>query len=73
MIRVLFFGAVADRVGMREMRLEGAGTVAEVIWQAGCEGVAPLIVAVNQTIVEDFDHPVRDGDEVALMPPFSGG
>lgn len=28
--------------------------------------------AVNQELVDD-QHPVREGDEVALLPPFSGG
>jgi molybdopterin synthase sulfur carrier subunit len=29
-------------------------------------------VAVNQAYVK-FDHPVADGDEVALFPPVTGG
>ncbi|MBO6505574.1 MAG: MoaD/ThiS family protein [Kordiimonadaceae bacterium] len=29
-------------------------------------------VAVNQTHV-DHDHPVTDGDEVAIFPPVTGG
>jgi molybdopterin converting factor small subunit len=28
--------------------------------------------AVNQELVDDT-HPLQDGDEIALLPPFSGG
>ena len=28
--------------------------------------------AVNQELVDDR-HPIQEGDEVALLPPFSGG
>jgi molybdopterin synthase sulfur carrier subunit len=31
-----------------------------------------LLAAVNQTLVA-FDHPLRDGDEVAFFPPVTGG
>ena len=30
------------------------------------------ILALNQQRVES-DRPVKDGDEIALMPPFAGG
>ncbi len=75
MIRVLLFGAVAERAGRREMRLDAAdaGCVRDVVRLAGCAGMQPLLVAVNQEIVSDMNGPVNDGDEVALMPPFSGG
>ena len=33
---------------------------------------AALVVAVNQEY-QDHDHPLGDGDEVALIPPVSGG
>jgi sulfur-carrier protein len=29
--------------------------------------------AVNQTIVRDPAHPIRDSDEIAFLPPMSGG
>jgi molybdopterin converting factor small subunit len=29
--------------------------------------------AVNQTIVRDPAHPMRDSDEIAFLPPMSGG
>ena len=30
-------------------------------------------MAVNLTLVHDLSTPVSDGDEVAFMPPMSGG
>ena len=30
-------------------------------------------IAVNQTIVRDAAHPIRDSDEIAFLPPMSGG
>jgi molybdopterin synthase catalytic subunit len=35
-------------------------------------GYGRILAAVNQEFVKP-DAPVKDGDEVALMPPFSGG
>ena len=29
--------------------------------------------AVNQVIVRDPAHPLREGDEIAFLPPMSGG
>ena len=37
----------------------------------GAEQQTPL-VAVNHTIVE-LDHSLAEGDEVAVMPPMTGG
>ena len=30
-------------------------------------------VAINRSVVRDLSHPIRDGDEVAFLPPMSGG
>ncbi|MEZ4886346.1 MAG: MoaD/ThiS family protein [Chitinophagales bacterium] len=30
-------------------------------------------IAVNQEIVHDDDFVLKDGDEVALLPPYAGG
>src|SRR5690606_14390768 len=32
-----------------------------------------LAVAINQEYVRDFETPIREGDEVALISPISGG
>lgn len=30
-------------------------------------------IAVNRKIINDLSHPISENDEVALLPPFSGG
>ena len=80
MIKVLLFGAAADRAGTREIELpvdEGV-TLAE-IWPllAGLHpDLAPmrdtLAFAVNGEYARG-DAGVFPGDEVAVLPPVSGG
>jgi molybdopterin converting factor subunit 1 len=80
MIKVLLFGAAADRAGTRETELpvdEGV-TLAE-IWTllAGRHpDLAPmrdtLAFAVNGEYARG-DASVSPGDEVAVLPPVSGG
>jgi len=75
MIKVLFFGVIAEKLKRHEMVLpvQTGMTVADVIHAAGCKDFKPLLVAVNQTQANDLNAPIQAGDEVALMPPFSGG
>jgi len=75
MIKVLFFGSIAAKLGKRECVLHTGEpmSVADVIGLVGCCDFKPLLVAVNQEQVNDMSMVVCDGDEVALMPPFSGG
>ncbi len=73
MIKVLFFGVVADKLGKRSVDAQAGLSLAELIAQLGCADMQPLLVAVNQEQIQDMDYIVQDGDEVALMPPFSGG
>lgn len=79
MIRVLFFGPVAERIGMREMpfAFESGMTVQTLIGriQAQHAGALDLVsfIAVNQQQVHDRQQVLHDGDEVALMAKFSGG
>lgn len=80
MIKVLFFGAAADRAGTRETELEvrDGATLAE-IWPLIVEQhshLAPmrdtLAFAVNGEYARG-DDVVSSGDEVAVLPPVSGG
>jgi molybdopterin synthase catalytic subunit len=72
-IRVRVFAGLRDRAGWSERELDGVTTVAEV-WPALGLGDEPagLLYAVNHEYA-DRDRPLADGDEVALIPPVSGG
>ncbi len=74
-MRVRLFASLRELAGRREQDLdlaEGA-TVADV-WPALRLGALPpgLAHALNRGYV-DPSAPLRDGDEVALIPPVSGG
>jgi molybdopterin converting factor subunit 1 len=80
MIKVLFFGAAADRAGTRETELDvrDGATLAEV-WKLIVERYADLApmrdtlaFAVNGEYARGEDT-VSPGDEVAVLPPVSGG
>lgn len=74
-VRVLFFGSLADKLGQREraVPVKEHMTLADVVDAVGCVDFKPLMLALNQQQVTDMDVSVVDGDEVAIMPPFSGG
>ena len=82
MIRVVVFASVREAVGQSTVELgaDNLVTVLDVIqalskrgpaWQAALSA-ENLLYAVNQTLAGG-QHPVRDGDEVALFPPVTGG
>jgi len=79
-VEVLLFGAAADRAGTRRVQLEieENSTLAEV-WPLLAERyprLSPmrdtLAFAVNGEYARMDGH-VRPGDEVAVLPPVSGG
>ncbi len=81
MITVKIFAILKDRAGRDELKMNTAnGTVAALIKQVAQEYPAlsdilsqgRIVVSVNHEFVRQ-DSLVNDGDEVALMPPFSGG
>lgn len=79
MIKVLFFGPVADRVNMRETQVEFTPgmTLHDVTHKIGMQHPGALsivsFIAVNQEQVRDKQMALHDNDEVALMAKFSGG
>ncbi len=75
MIRVLAFGALAQRLGWSEqvIALPPGDTVAALRARLRLESAAGHIrVAVNQVFATD-EQRLAAGDEVALIPPVSGG
>ena len=79
-MRVLYFGILKDMVGRSssEMELPEGLSVAELVGLHEREKAASgelwgsIAVAVNQQYAKPGDV-LRDGDEVALLPPVSGG
>jgi molybdopterin synthase catalytic subunit len=72
-IRVRLFAGLRERAGWSERELDGIERVADV-WSALGLGDEPagLLYAVNLEYAGE-DAPLADGDEVALIPPVSGG
>lgn len=79
-IKVLFFASCRDLIGTgeREMTLPDGATVKDLISELASEqarfiDMAPsLMVSINQAYVER-NAELQDGDEVAFIPPVSGG
>ena len=72
-MRVRLFAGLRERAGWSERELDGVDLVAD-IWPALDLGDEPagLLYAVNKGYA-DRDRRLVDGDEVALIPPVSGG
>jgi len=79
-IRVLFFASLADIVGGRERLIESAD-VTDVLsvfnkfavdFPAMESHRASVLFALNSEFTRP-DAPARDGDEIAFLPPVSGG
>ena len=72
-VTVRLFAGLRERAGIGRTELDGVTTVADV-WPALGLGDEPggLLYAVNRAYVERT-HELHDGDEVALIPPVSGG
>jgi molybdopterin converting factor subunit 1 len=79
-VRVRLFASLRDAVGDTAKELDlASGATAEDAWRALVAlhpGLAPrrasLAAAVNRSY-RDFDAVLQDGDELAFIPPVSGG
>jgi molybdopterin synthase catalytic subunit len=72
-VKVRLFAGLREQAGYGERELEGVERVGDV-WSALGLGEEPdgLLYAVNRAYAS-ADHELADGDEVALIPPVSGG
>ena len=72
-VTVKLFAGLRERAGWKELELDGVERVSDV-WPALQLGDEPkgLLYAVNRDYA-DPDRPLADGDEVAVIPPVSGG
>ncbi len=79
-LRVLLFAGLRERLRSdgADVQLPADATVRDLLRALGeqhpglRELLPPCRVAVDQEFV-GLDHPVREGDEVAVIPPVSGG
>lgn len=81
-VRVVFFASLRDVVGSSEMAVEadtldallaclGTHLSPDVIDMLRAENVR---IAVNQSLVDtDSDLALQAGDEIAFLPPVTGG
>jgi molybdopterin converting factor subunit 1 len=78
-VRVRLFAALRERVGRSELEWElGPGQTVGELWSALCAAFPELrsagrvAFAVNREYVDTFYY-LTDNDEVAVIPPVSGG
>ncbi len=78
-IRIRYFASLKERLGRHEETREVPGGTSprallrEVLESAGAGDYAPPVVfAVNLAYVSG-EESLSDGDEVAFLPPVSGG
>ena len=81
-VQVRLFAALREQAGWsaRDVALQGGVATPLTIWEALGLGADPVAqarpmgvrVAINQQFA-GWDTPLRDGDELAFLPPISGG
>lgn len=78
-IRVMAFGITREILGQREVKIEldNGHTVADLRSHLtsvypGVAGLKSLLVAVNNEYADDHQV-LKEADEIALIPPVSGG
>lgn len=73
-----YFALVGSRRGTQSESYETqADTARQLLHEIQAGGIIPLTTnivkaAINDELVE-WDTPIHDGDQVTLLPPFSGG
>jgi sulfur-carrier protein len=77
MNKVLFFAHLRDAVGEEFLRVDADGkTVGELKAELASKYDLPkldtVMTAVNEEFAQD-DEVIQDGDEIAFIPPVSGG
>jgi len=72
-VSIRLFAGLRERAGVSRLELDDVATVDDVWPRLGLGDEPPgLLHAVNREYVER-GHVLHDGDEVALIPPVSGG
>ena len=77
-VKVLFFGPLAETTGVKEVHINLDGIsmlshIKDLLDEKYLKtSKLPYMMAVNKEQVRG-DIALNSGDEIALMPPFSGG
>lgn len=75
-IKILAFGIIAEKINTKELYLDSIKNIDDLkIWMITKNEdiqLTQMNIAVNRKIVHD-NIIFNDGDEIALLPPFSGG
>ena len=79
-VRLLFFAVLRDIAGTGERELAlSEGTTARDVWQSLrgqhaelSDYTQPPMIAINETYATP-ETVLRDGDELAFIPPVAGG
>jgi molybdopterin synthase sulfur carrier subunit len=75
-VKILFFGILSEAAGKQEMILNNISDSKTL--QNHLKSLIPGLkdytfrMAINQEFI-DSNHTLKDGDVVAIMPPFAGG
>jgi sulfur-carrier protein len=77
MNKILFFAHLRDAVGEEFLTLDASGkTVAELKAELARNYNLPKLDTVMTAVNEEFapdDEVIQNGDEIAFIPPVSGG
>ena len=77
-VTIRYFALVGARRGTQTEPYETeADTARQLLHEIQANGHFPLTTnivkaAINDEFVE-WDNPIKDGDQITLLPPFSGG
>jgi sulfur-carrier protein len=75
-MKIQVFGRLTDIIGSNECKPEGVENTDQLkkklLWQYPGLTDINFAIAVNDHIIRE-NHPLQADDEVALLPPYSGG
>ncbi|MEH7490948.1 molybdopterin converting factor subunit 1 [Neobacillus niacini] len=77
MNKVLFFAHLREAVGEEFLKIDASGKTvaelkAELVRNYNLSKLDSVMTAVNEEFAQD-DEVIQDGDEIAFIPPVSGG